>query len=527
MFLRKRKSKKGLCIDILTAFRDKHGKPTNKQVGTIGPFVSYDDSAFKDLALKLLALSHPDSLLLDRSITERDRRIIGTPMVVKRLWHGLCIDKVLKSIAKKHEKLEFYLSETVLLTVIRRFIEPSSKLQTYNEKGRIWGAYDVELQHLYRALDLLSEHKAKIEDSLFEARRDIFNNSVDVVFFDTTTFYFDSQRESELLKKGFSKDGKFSDVQIVYGLMTDSFGQPIGYEYFPGNTADVKTLLPAIKSLKGRFKLGEVTIVADSGVLSKDNLSKLEDSDYKYIVAARIRKLPKDKKAEILDKSRYKRIREGDDELLLYETVHDGKRLVATWSKKREHKDAKDREKLLEKLKKSLGSGRKGVLSNRYRKFVELGTEPVLNDVAVKNAAKFDGFLGIFTNNSDLQGETLIEKYRELWKIEESFRLMKSQLEVRPMFHWTDRRISGHLVMCFLSFIILRELERRAKTAGIEDSVNKILKALSDLQISELECKGDRYLLRSRVLPLAVQIFKAMKIKLPPSFQPFIEKDKH
>jgi hypothetical protein len=527
MFLRKRKSKKGLCIDILTAFRDKHGKPTNKQVGTIGHFVSYNDAAFKDLALKLLALSHPDSLLLDSSITERDRRIMGTPMVVKRLWQEL-IDKVLKSIAKKHEKLEFDLSEAVLLTVIQRFIEPSSKLQTYNEKGRIWGAYEVELHHLYRALDLLSEHKAKIEDSLFDARRDIFNNSVDVVFFDTTTFYFDSQRETELLKKGFSKDGKFADVQIVYGLMTDSLGQPIGYEYFPGNTSDVKTLLPAIESLKGRFKLGEVTIVADSGVLSKLNLENLEEQAYKYIVAARIRKLPKYKKAEILDTSRYKRIREGEDELLLYETMHDGKRLVVTWSKKRAYRDAKEREKVLEKLKKLLDNGNKGVLASRYRKFIEIGdTVPVLNDEAAKDDEKFDGFLGIFTNNHDLQGEKLIEKYKELWRIEESFRLMKSQLEVRPMFHWTEKRISGHLVMCFLSFVILRELERRVRAAGIADSVNKMLKALSDLQMSELECNDDHYLLRSSVSPLAERVFKALKIKLPPSFQPLIEGKYH
>jgi transposase len=136
-----------------------------------------------------------------------------------------------------------------------------------------------------------------------------------------------------------------------------------------------------------------------------------------------------------------------------------------------------------------------------------------------------NGFLGILTNNHDLQGETLIEKYKELWRIEESFRLMKSQLEVRPMFHWTEKRISGHLVMCFLAFVFMRELERRTKKYGIEESINKMLKALSELQVSELDSKGECYFLRSHVPPLAERIFEALKLKLPPSFLPIISKD--
>jgi transposase len=527
MFLRKRKSKKGFCIDILTAFRNKHGKPTNKQVGAIGPFISFDDEKLEELTLRLLALSHPEGILLDESVCEVERRVFGTPMVVGRLFNELGIDKVLRRVAKQHEQLEFDLERAVLLTIIQRFIEPSSKLATFKQKEKIEGDYAIELQHLYRSLDLLSEHKEDVEESLFDSRRDLFNSRVDVVFFDTTTFYFDSQRETELLRKGFSKDGKFSDVQIVYGLMTDRLGQPIGYEYFPGNTADVKTLLPTIKALKKRFRLGDVTLVADSGVLSKDNLTKLDGMDYKYIVAARLLNLPRKKQDEIFDSSRYKKLREGDDELLLYETVHENRRLIVTWSKKRAQMDAKEREKLIEKLKKRLDGGKKNVLANRYRKFVELGdSEPVISEKALSEASKSDGYLGILTNNRDLQGETLLEKYKELWRIEESFRLMKSQLEVRPMFHWTERRISGHLVMCFLAFVVLRELERRVKDLGIEDSVNKILTALSELQVSELLCKGDQYLLRSRVSPLAESIFKALKIKLPPSFQPIVHDEK-
>jgi transposase len=196
-----------------------------------------------------------------------------------------------------------------------------------------------------------------------------------------------------------------------------------------------------------------------------------------------------------------------------------------TWSKKRAYRDSKEREKLIEKLKIIFDDSKKGVLTNRYKKYVEMGDyEPVLCEVAVECASKTDGFLGILTNNHDLQGETLIEKYKELWRIEESFRLMKSQFEIRPMFHWTEDRISGHLVMCFLSFVILRELERRSKLHGIEDSTNKMLIALSELQISELDSNGDRFLLRSHVSSLAERIFKALKIKMPSSFQPLIER---
>lgn len=521
MFIRKRVNKKGCSIDILAAFRDKNGKPTNKQVASLGPFISFDDSVLKDLVRKLASISHPDSMLFDKSIKELSRKVMGTPMVVERLWKDLKIDRILKKISIKHDRLEYDLDSAVLLTVIQRFIEPSSKLGTYLNKEKIDGEYRVELQHLYRSLDLLSEHKEEIEKSLFDVRRDIFNNSVDVVFFDTTTFYFDSQRETELLKKGFSKDGKFADVQIVYGLMTDSFGHPIGYEQFPGSTADVKTLLPAIEGLKKRFNLGKVTIVADSGVLSKANLKNLEDEGYRYIVGARLKNLPEKTKKEIWDLKGYQTIIK--DELKLYETEHKGKRLVVTWSKKRAIRDEKERKKLIEKLKKSLSNGKKGVLTGRYSKYLKLDEFPVLKDEAIEKDSKFDGLLGLLTNNEDMHGESLVEKYKELWKIEESFRLMKSQLEVRPMFHWSDKRISGHLVLCFLAFVVMRELERRTKESGIKDSIGKMLEALAELQVSELDSHGELYLLRGKVPPLAERIFKIMKMKLPPSFQPILD----
>lgn len=520
MFVRKRKNKKGYSIDILTAFRDKNGKPTNKQVASLGPFISFNDSELRKLVRKLAAISHPDEMLLDKSVKEVSRRIIGTPLVVERLWKELKIDRILKKISKRHNRLEFDFDSAVLLTVIQRFIEPVSKLGTYQNLEKIDGDHSVELHHLYRSLDLLSEHKDEMEKYLFDARRDIFNNSVDVVFFDTTTFYFDSQRETEFLRKGFSKDGKFADVQIVYGLMTDSLGHPIGYEYFPGNTADVKTLLPAIDGLKKRFNLGKVTIVADSGVLSRDNLKKLEEKGYRYIVAARLKKLPGDTKKEISDLERYRSIR---DDLDIYETEYDGKRLVVTWSEKRALRDEKERKKLIEKLKKSLANGKKGVLSGRYSKYLKLDETPELNDKAIKEDSRFDGLLGLLTNNKDLKGESLVEKYKELWKIEESFRLMKSQLEVRPMFHWTDKRISGHLALCFIAFVVMRELERKTKEHGIKDSIGKMLNALSELQVSELDSNGEHYLLRSKATLLAERIFKAVKIKIPPSFQPIVK----
>jgi transposase len=283
----------------------------------------------------------------------------------------------------------------------------------------------------------------------------------------------------------------------------------------------VKTLLPVIEGLKKRFNLGKVTIVADSGVLSGDNLKKLEEEDYSYIVAARLKSLPDKTKEEISDLCRYQNIKQ--DELKLYETEYDSRRLVVTWSKKRALRDEKERKKLIEKLKKSLSSGKKGVLTGRYSKYLKLDETPELKNEAIKEDSKFDGLLGLLTNNKDLQGESLAGKYKELWKIEESFRLMKSQLEVRPMFHWSDKRISGHLMLCFLAFVVMRELERKTKEYGIKNSLGKMLKALSELQVSELDSKGEHYLLRSKVPQLAERIFKAMKMKVPPSFQPIVK----
>lgn len=519
MFLRKRKREKGVVVDILAAYRNKEGKPTNRQVGRLGPFDSLDDSRLKELGEKLLNLSSPGTIALDSSAREISRKVIGSPMVVRRLWKELKLERVLKKIARKHQRLELNLNKAVLLCVVQRLVEPASKLRTHSRRDKLAGNYEVELQHLYRALDILADEKTHIERSLFDARRDLFNNSIDMVFFDTTTFYFDSQKAGALLRKGYSKDGKFADVQIVFGMMTDKLGQPIGYEYFPGNTHDVKTLLPAVRRLKEEFHLGDVTIVGDSGVLSKSNLKELDKCDYRYIVAAKLKQLPAEKKKEILQRERYHKFGAGEEEIWLYETLFRGRRLIVTWSDKRARKDAHEREELLKKLEAKLEEGEKGVLTPRYRKFVEVkGVSMSLKPKAIEDDAAYDGFLGVITNNAKLEAPDAVKKYKELWKIEESFRMMKSQLEVRPMFHWTEKRISGHLVMCFLCFAVLRELERRARVAGIKESAERMLRALSELQASEIESGGGRYLLRSVVPPLAGRIFKALRLRMPVSF---------
>jgi transposase len=436
--------------------------------------------------------------------------------------------------------------------VVNHLLNPSSKRSLHENKEWYAGLNeDLALQHLYRALDLLAEHKAQLETALFDKHRSLFNMSVDVVFFDVTTFSFESQHADTLREFGFSKDGKLNEVQVVLALLIDKDGRPISFELFPGHTFEGHTLLSTLDSIKERFQIDQVIIVADKGLNSKLNLKAIKDRGYDYIVSCRLKNLPQKMKEQVLSACDYQPIpiRElfgvEDDEhkphtfkykvvdytnVVRYKDEEQNKtikvelseQLICSWSSRRAAKDKADRQRQVDKAQKAIAENHKSILSHRgYKRYIKKGNSAKrdetlsLDQDKIEAEARFDGYAAIQCSRLDCGAVEVMRAYRQLLKIEESFRVMKSTLRTRPVFVWTPEHVKGHFVMCFLAFALERELEYRLNKRRIDNSPEQIKSALRSMQCSELDIEDEAHYLRGKHNPLASQIFALLKVKQP------------
>jgi transposase len=453
------------------------------------------------------------------------------------LWERLGIASCLRSIRDK-SKISFRFADTAFLMAVQHLLSPRSKLATYEHQDSYFGLKKAKLQHLYRTLDKLCEEKEFIENELFEQNYKVYGQKVDVVFYDVTTFAFESVIADELKNFGFSKDCKFNEVQVVMGLLIDTGGLPIGYELFAGNTFDGKTMVKSLENLKKRFGINRVIIVADRGINSKGNLNLIKEAGYGYIVASKIKTMSEKVLTEIFDESGYTSLKDEDGDAFRYKTIDylntftDENRvkhqleesLIVSFSEKRLRKDKSDRERLIEKAKKLLQNPESIKASNKR------GGKKYLRDTSAQEAtweldekkiaqdARFDGYYGIQTSEKDLSALEVMDAYHTLWRIEDSFRVMKSTLEVRPVFHWTPKRIRGHFMVCFLSFLMERKLEallRDEKEKGLQVSPGRIQEALNTMQLAAVTLGGEEVYIKAKNHPLGNQIFKKLKLKLP------------
>jgi transposase len=383
----------------------------------------------------------------------------------------------------------------------------------------------------------LAEHKEEIEKQIFLKNSTLFNQKIDVVFYDVTTYYFESNKADEFKDFGFSKDNKINEVQVMMGLLIDLEGRPIGYELFPGNTFEGNTLEKSLDKLKKRFNINKVIIVADRGLNSKLNFKKIKDKGYEYIVGSKLKSMPANIKKEALDLSSYIYMtKKHDENSLKYkvieyinhvktkdEIIKLKERIICTYSPKRAEKDKKDRERLIEKAKELLDTPSKLTNKRGAKKYIDSTIEnPLLDENKIQKDAKWDGIYGIQTSTENLSVEEIETAYHQLWKIEESFRVLKTNLEARPIFHWTERRIKGHFMLCFIAFLLERTLELELNKNKISYSVERIRVSLSALELSILNMEDKQYILRSKPDELAKSIFKTLKIKLPQPFKPYV-----
>lgn len=363
--------------------------------------------------------------------------------------------------------------------VISRLFAPGSKLKTVDYLWRYQGiSYDVN--KMYRYLDKLCLRKAKdgvvgikeaIERITFRHSKLSVGDTIDVVFYDITTLYFEASDEDDLRIAGFSKDGKFDCPQILLGLLITKEGNPISYEIFEGNLSEKKTFIPLLQRAAENFNLGKPIVVADAGLLSKKNVEELVKDGYEYILGARLRNESNAMKEKIFALS----LNDGDVKAIIRD---DGTKVIVSRTEKRRKKDAYNREKGLARLQKRVSSGKLGKkdINNRgYNKYLQLEGEITVSiDMdAYEKDARWDGIKGYVTNTS-LPETEVIANYANLWYIERAFRMNKTDLRIRPIYHRLRNRIEAHICISFTAYVIQLEIERMIKVAESELSINRV-----------------------------------------------------
>jgi len=421
-------------------------------------------------------------LLVDLEELSEEKRIIdGFHDVFGSLFNTLGFDKILP---KKR-------SEVLKELVLARIASPVSK-RASQEMLTIDFGVDIHLDRIYRMMDSLMEKQAEFQAKVFQATQSMCFEKINMTFFDVTTLYFESTEEDELRKFGYSKDQKFHSTQVVVALATTQDGLPIGYKTFPGATAEVSTLLQCLEEWKKTLPIGNVTIVADRAMMSETNIQKLEEEGITYIIAAKLRKLSRGIKQEILTTKGEKIRCDEDDYWVQKHALTDNRRLIVSYSEKRARKDKNDRERILEKVRKKVGSGKsiKKLVSNRgYQKYLKAEGESkvTLDEEKLAEEEQWDGLHGIITNDHDSEALELLRQYRRLWVIEESFRIQKTDLSVRPIYHFKPERVQAHILLCYLAFSLVRYAEYRIELQKKKISIQEIRRWLWRTQSSILK----------------------------------------
>lgn len=352
--------------------------------------------------------------------------------------------------------------------VVARLVYPVSKLKTVDYLYRYQGK-TVSPDSIYLFLDRLNKRYSQQAQAIAYRYSCKILQQISVIFYDVTTLYFEAEDEDDLRRIGFSKDGKFQNPQIMLGLLVGQNGYPIGYDIFEGNTFEGKTLIPVLKDIERRYQFGKPVVVADAAMLSKINLDALDEAKYPFIVAGRLRNETQTMQTQILQ--RCAGLTNGQSVVLDHQA---GRRLIVSFSDSRARKDAHNRDRGLARLRKCLVSGKltKEHLNNRgYNRFLKLTGEVTvqMDESQVQQASRWDGLKGYLTN-TDLPAETVIENYGQLWHIEKAFRISKTDLRIRPVFHWRRRRIEAHVLVAFVAYTIHKDLERRLHEADMRMS---------------------------------------------------------
>lgn len=483
-----------------------------------------------------------------QEITSAPTQKIGPSLIFERLWQELGIDQCIHS-ATESRHFEIPVERLAFIAVLHRLFSPGSDRQAerWMQNYAITGKEEIDLHHFYRAMGFLGEElpkeeqkaatpfaprcvKDQIEERLFARRRDLYTH-LDLVFFDTTSIYFEGEGGT-LGEYGISKDDRPDLKQMIVGVVLDNQGRPLCSEYWPGNVTDVTTLIPVVNRIKERFPIGEVCIVADRGMISAETVQELERLRWKYILGVRMR-ATKEVRDEVLSTGgRYQEVippgKSSKDPapLKVKEVWFHDRRYIICLNEDQARKDRHDREAIIEALEKALKRGDKSLVGNKgYRRYLKKPKDHfVIDEEKLKQEERYDG-KWVLTTNTDLSSKEVALKYKQLWMVESIFRSMKSLLQTRPIYHKREDTIRGHVFCSFLALLLRKRLqdlleENREDPEEPPLEWADIIRSLDNLAEMEIQVSGKKYTFRSEAKGMLVKIFRACKVALPPVLRP-------
>jgi Transposase DDE domain len=526
------------------------GRPRQRVIATLGRLDQLQQSGQLDALLVSGARLAQSVLLLSAhakgQLPTITTRRIGPALVFERLWRETGCQRVIEQLLDGR-RFEFDVERAVFLTVLHRLFAPGSDraADKWRADYKIDGCELLQLYHLYRAMAWLGEElpddqqkdktpfaprcvKDRIEEEVFAHRRDLFTD-LQLVFFDTTSIYFEGGGGDDLGQRGFSKDHRPDLYRMVVGTVLDGQGRPICCELWPGNTTDVTTLIPMVDRLRSRFGVRRVCIVADRGMISRETLAALEQPErgWQYILGARMRS-QNEVKDEVLSRAgRYrvvhpKRVQSDDPSPLKVKEVWVGDhRYVVCLNEDEARKDAADREAIVAALREQLHSGDKSLVGNKgYRRYLGGGGPDHfrIDEAKVAEDARYDG-KWVLRTNTELDSADVALQYKQLWMVEQWFRSCKSLLQTRPIYHKCDETIRGHVFCSFLALVLRQELQSRLEERGHDLEWADVIGDLDRLQMVEVEQDGKRFLLRSEVQGSCGKVFQTAGVAIPPTVQ--------
>jgi hypothetical protein len=548
MFFRQKKSANRVYLQIVEN-RWEDGRSRQRVIATLGRLDQLQRSGQLQ-GLLLSGAKFCESVLLLAAhrrgeTTAMRTRAIGPALVFQRLWQQTGCQQVIARLVEGR-KFELPVERAIFLTVLHRLFTSGSDraAEKWKETIEIDGVEGLPLHHLYRAMAWLGETLAEnqqvgatpfaprctkdlIEEGLFAFRRDLFT-SLELVFFDTTSIYFEGAGGQTMGQYGHSKDHRPDLKQMVVAAVLDGEGRPVCCELWPGNTTDVRTLVPIVDRLRSRFSIQRICIVADRGMISAETIQELESPRrrWQYILGARMRK-QKEVSCEVLSRGgRYRTVHpprtkcKDPSPLKVKEVLLEGRRYVVCLNEEEARKDAHDRQAIVASLRQQLKQGDKSLVGNRgYRKYLKQSKGKFeVDEAKIKEEARYDG-KWVLRTNTDLPAAEVALTYKQLWIVEHVFRSTKSILETRPIWHKCDETIRGHVFCSFLALVLRKELEDRLEAAGQKLEWADMIRDLMSLRYAEVQQDGKRFLLRSEAQGTCGRVFAAVGVALPPTVQ--------
>ena len=466
---------------------------------------------------------------------------IGPALVFERLWKELGFPEILSGLLRKR-KYEFSVERAVFLTVLHRlFVSGSDRAaERWKKNYAIEGTEDLGLHHLYRAMAWIGAPLAEqeqwgatpfaprctkdlIEEALFERKRDLFSD-LSIVFFDTTSIYFEGEGAG-IGEYGNTKDHRPDLKQMVVGVALDKEGNPICSELWPGNTTDVKTLIPVVDRLRIRFGVRNICVVADRGMISKKTIEELQsaDRDIRFILGARMRKV-KEVRDEVLSRpGRYREVygarkcKKDPSPLKVKEVRVGDRRYIVSHNEDQAKKDRADRKAIAASLKEQLKHGAKSLVGNKgYRKYLQSVSGGFkIDEEKIRSEARYDGKWVLQTDMED-SAEQIALRYKDLLTVEQVFRCIKSILETRPIYHKCTETIRGHVFCSFLALVLLKELQKKMEQRGWKSEWEHVRDDLDELEEFTVETRGRSFVIRSRTNGEAGKAIQAAGVALGP-----------